>query len=302
MASCAETSRNTLDNKISYIPIISSKGAPLLLAVEAMLNDSISGYFTIDTGMPPTGVILDSTFFYDNFDTTKLKFKFSDNNGYSYYEGEIPITIGNVKFEGRSIAVRDFKSKIHPEYPYVGLLGVDPFLDRYTIIDMDNSRIAFVDSIEIDSSYISLPMHTTELDPPDFNRKYISVKGFMDNKGSEKEGLFVFDTGCQPLGLIIKPSFLEDVPMNNTRIEQNRLVQDIDSLQLGTIKINRVSVGKPLHPAEVARFEKTTLLFGDGVIGMPLIIRFNIIMDYKHNRIYLKPSKYFDVDLKELYR
>lgn len=290
--------RSDANDSIPYIPLITLGDVPLYLGVEVSFNDSISGNFILDTGAPANGLIIDSAFFFDNIDFSKLeRQELNLSTPYcAYYKGDVSLSVGDISYHIEDVFVKDYKSmaKMVKGYPYIGLIGEDLFLDKYTILDVDNKKISFVDSLVIDSSYTAVPMYSLDTKKEWPNRKMIKINGFKDNQGNVKAGRFILDTGCSPLSVFMKSGFGQDIVMDNSWKSQSRLICNVDSLRIGTMSIDNVTIGKPLHSSEIAWLEMN-LRSADGVIGMPLIVRFNMILDYKH----LKPSKYFDADISQ---
>lgn len=294
--------RSDANDSIPYIPLITLGDVPLYLGVEVSFNDSISGNFILDTGAPANGLIIDSAFFFDNIDVSKLERQdLKRATPYcAYYKGDMVLSVGGISYHIEDVFVKDYKymAKMVKGYPYIGLIGEDIFLDKYTILDIDNKKIAFMDSLVIDSSYMAVAMYPPDTNTEWPNRKMIKITGFKDNEGNIKTGRFIFDTGCSPLSVFMKSDFGQDVVIDNSWESQSRLICNVDSLRIGAMNIDNVMIGKPLHSSEIAWLE-TNLRSGDGLIGMPLIVRFNMILDYKHNILYFKPSKYFDADISQ---
>lgn len=299
LISCSGIAKNDIDtnytiDSVAYLPMYGDGEYPVFaVTVEGIVNDGASGYFKLDTGMKAGVVQLDSTFFYNNVGTTNMVFQGITQRG-SYYKGEIKIRIGSDSFLINEIFVENYKHTRGEGYPLVGLLGNAPFLDKYTILDIDNNRIAFTDSLMIDSSYTAIQLHPLKGTnvPEDF--KYVQVEGFKDKDNSSKTGYFLFDTGNELSGIHLKTSFGDNISIKSVKEEGGSLMWNMDWIEMPPVRIKNVSARMIKRKGN--RFE--VLKGMDGLVGMPLILKFNLILDYKHNILYLKPSKYFNTDFE----
>ena len=289
----SNTVDNNPDDSIVY-EMLSAGDSAILFVTKACINDSVYGEFILDTGYNSEKMIFDSTFFYNHVDTTNLvrvKPKYKQFYWQAFYEGEVNIRIADHSFKVTKIEVTN---RYRDNYMGIGLIGAGAFLNKMTIIDFDKNRIAFVDTLRIDSSYTAIPLYPPrERHKDNGTQKFVEIDGFVDNKGEKQQGRFLFDTGSWVTGLRLKMDFEKSLglPLENAVIKKNDLMWRIDSLFIDSIQINKVPVRRTHKPQRFDRYD--ALAGGDGLLGMPLIKRFNIILDYKNDILYLKPNKWF---------
>jgi hypothetical protein len=282
---------------IAFIPLIEDPNPYNLIKVNAKVNNSKQAPFILDSGTAGSIIVIDSVFFYNNVDTANLirvKPKFSMYYWQAFYDGKILVCIGEHKFYVSHIEVCNMKRFYSYDEIY-GLIGEDIFLNKITLIDFDENKIAFVDTLTVDSVYKKMPLFPPRVlskSKNTINQKFVEVDGFY-KKNIKEKGLFLFDTGHWPTGLQLKNSYAKDIQMKNKIIKENNFMWRIDSLCIGnSINVNKVPVRKVIN-ADLDRYE--ALEGGDGLMGMALIKRFNIVLDYKNNMLYLKPNKWFSI-------
>ena len=274
-----------------YLPIANDRDR---ISVKATVMNCPDAYFRLDTGTNGR-IIIDSTFFYKNIDTTNLKRvspKYKMYYWRTYYEGNIPVKIGNNVFYYKRVEVNNQRRHYsNLNYDLIGLIGEEAFLNKISVIDFDKNEIAFFDSITIDSTYYAIPLYSlNENLHHNRNQKFINVEGFKTKNGNKKKAYFLFDTGCGQYAIMMKTSFAKDLKLPAKRetlhgTRESHYRWGIDSLALGAVKMYHVPV-RSVTKDSFDYFE--ALEGGDGLFGMPLIRRFNIILDYKKNVLYLK--------------
>jgi hypothetical protein len=275
---CNGQDKDTLE----YVPIADYSN---YIIVKASINGSTEGCFLLDTGLTSGRMQIDSAFFYNNIDTTdlvRINPKFKMYYWQAFYKGNILVNIGSRYFYVNEIEVNN-QAKTHRD----GLIGVEAFLNKVTIVDFDKKRIAFVDSISVDSSCIVVPLLPPKIrNKLNANQKFIEVDGFLDKMGRRKTGRFLLDTGCIPLGFILKESYvntLDTSRFNGDRYQDPLLISNLD---IGTVSIMLRKKNKDLSSIKI-----DAIVGGDGVAGMMLLRKYNFIADYKKNVLYLKPNK-----------
>jgi hypothetical protein len=265
-----------------------------LIVIEACINNENSGNFVLDTGMG-NNIIIDSTFFYNNIDTTNLvrvKPDFKMWYWQAFYKGELNIAFGNCTISTNKIEVRNNNMyKFGKDRNLTGLIDVRAFRNKITYVDFDNERIAFSDTLIADSSYTAIPMK-----PPrvlsDVNpyQRFIEIGGFTNKSGQKKHGLFLLDTGHWRTGIQLKRGYAKNLMKGKLTDKEDCWMWRIDNMNIGKITINKVPV-RFVKEDLADRYD--ALSGGDGVSGMVLIKRFNLIIDYKENILYIKPNKWF---------
>lgn len=300
LLSCSANTKTDTKTKenLAYVPLWGQ--APCSgIRTEAFVNDTISGIFILDTGGPQNGDMqMDSTFFFKNINIAdfeqEVQNKIPTGRWVAKNDCAISVNIGNNTFFVKSIIVENYKRKYGEKYPFTGIIGETPFLDKYTVLDMENGKIAFADTLAIDSAYTAVPFVLNKV-----GQRLVKIEGQKDNSGKEIVGTFLFDTGNMSSGLHLKRSFAENIRMDMPQKEGSSLYWRSDSIKMGIFILNNVLVRKSTLPLNQNRFEH--IIDGNGLIGMHILFKFNMILDYKHNVLYLKPNKYFNEDYQEIF-
>jgi len=278
------------------IPYLSFQETPFIV-VEAILDNGVKGLLALDSGTSSDKITLDSAFFYDNVDISKFtcqKPKFKTVFFREIYTGDMSINIGGNSFIVNEIEVRKYKATSIRK----GLVGNKAFLDKITIINFEEKLIAFVDSLAVDSSYKAIPMYPPRnKDTQHSTQKFIEVSGLRDKHGKPRQARFLFDLGCTNAGLSVKNTFIKDIVNEKKNVTNQVSIGydeslnkgtkwEIDSLFIGDIMLNNVSM--KAHSKEYDPLEALTS--GDGLLGLDILRRFHLIVDYKNNILYLKPN------------
>jgi hypothetical protein len=300
--SCVYSEIKTLSDPVSFVEFTEDTVTHNWIVVKASINCNADENFMLDTGGNDV-ISIDSAYFFDHFKTDDYTFEPPRIKMWyweSYVKGDFVINIGNHTFTAHKLHLYNF-SKKHIE-SLKGLIGYAPFENKMTIIDYDNKKIAFCDTLAIDSTYFSLKFQPARV-ITEHNRhlRFLDIKGFKDKKGNPVPGLFLFDTGNTLSGLLMKRSFglkiknekknLKKVPaalLGNNEYVYNWSFK-LDSISIGNINL----LGVPAR-YEVDAFDRIDALTGaDGLLGLVLLRAFNMVIDYKNNIFYYKPNKSF---------
>ncbi|MDR0506925.1 MAG: retropepsin-like domain-containing protein [Dysgonamonadaceae bacterium] len=263
--------------------------------------NGISGRADLDSGYGHE-IVIDSTFFFQKlFETAKFIYSPPPFKMYywtAYYSGNLTIRYGKYSLNVTKFKVYNLKDG-YGCTNIDAIVGDSIFENKITLIDYDNNKIAFVDTVIVDSSYIALPMYNR--DHKGCNHKNIRIDGFRTNDNRTKSGLFLIDFGTTHGGIIMKRDFAHNLLLDIKHADILRSIhsygeQDyrwrIDSLQMGTFLLNNVPARRVKNDKG---YDRIDMIDGaDGLIGLALLKRFNMILDYKHNILYLKPNKYFE--------
>jgi hypothetical protein len=294
---------DTLDIKdtLSYLPFVTDTLGRFI--VQASVNNGI-GNFYLDTGTSDSLIIIDSTFFYNHIDTTGLvrgKPFIAPPRWTVLYRGNTTVVIGNNIFHADKIRIYDSGMYLKKGDNVVGVIGRCFLKDKIMVVDFDRNRMAFADYLQVDTSYVAVPL----LPPLNYdekyteNDKYVEVSGFVNSKGKPLKGRFLFDTGHYGVGLVLKGDLAKAVAAKTPIIKKDPvrknvnalLVWSADSLNIATINIGNILVWKTIQEGGIyGPIMYDMLEGGDGLLGMEVIKRFNFIADYKNNILYLKPN------------
>ncbi|GHS86715.1 hypothetical protein FACS1894201_07700 [Bacteroidia bacterium] len=280
-----------------------TQSAPI--KIKAFVNDSIEGLFVLDNGS--STCTLDSAFFYDNFDTSQYKiWKKHRSLWFEYGIGDIKFSIGDHVFSTQ----HSFTIKNLHEQGRAGIIGIEAFQDKVTVINFDENRIAFLDSFTIPSDYHKIRLYSPHPDTMKYlkHSKYIEVSGFKDIKNEELTGQFLFDLGSSGGGLSSTHKFFKKIQKDTSKITMgySKLVQSqskfnnqtyyMDSLYFDSqIKLCDVPIAIKFHPNDRAYDPLDQLKYGDGLLGLKILSQFNLIYDAPNDLLYVKPNKnYFE--------
>jgi hypothetical protein len=277
-----------------------------LISLEASINNSIPGNFALASGLEDK-IIVDSAFFYHHVDTsnlTRITPPLSEDYWQAFYEGEVAVVIGEHRFQTRKIEVRNQWSRYKyqaQDYCLTGIIGAGVFRDKITIVDWDSKHIAFADTFSVDTSYSAVPLLPPKtLTETNSDQRFIEIDGLTDKKGDKKKGYFLFDTGASSFDLVLKSSYAQHILFDVQHptpadSRYNRGAKDwvwlALSLNIGTIRLNKSIDIRSLKDDIEDNLEQL-LTGGDGIIGMGIMKKYNFILDYKRNILYLKRNNW----------
>jgi Aspartyl protease len=172
-----------------------------------------------------------------------------------------------------------------------GLIGFNIFQNNILEIDFDNKLLII---------HNKLPEKVSAYAPIEFKQTtgglYIPVT--INNGKKKSTGWYFFDTGADN-ALTFDSKFAARESMYNTMkvigqtgiaSSENKIIKaavlEVPEVQIANFRIENT-------PALLAEESNAEAVFEDGVIGIGLQSRFNIIIDYPNSKMYLKPSKYF---------
>lgn len=172
-----------------------------------------------------------------------------------------------------------------------GLIGFNVFQNKVLEIDFDNELLIVQNSLpEKAKTYAQIEFKQTT------GGLYIPIK--INNGRNESKGWYFFDTGADN-ALTFDSKFAKREGFSNTMkvigkagiaSSESRIISaavlEVPEVSIADFKIKNV-------PTLLAEESNAEAKFEDGVIGIGLQSRFNFIIDYPSNKMYLKPSKYF---------
>lgn len=281
LTSCAHLKNSKLVSEIEApvkIPFTISKANNIIF--HAILNhkDTLNLFF--DTGgtalVLKTSAITERTSLLtdSNPDSTELL--------YNPYEERNALTIGGLCWEELAV----FPSRVGPEEAD-GHFGWDLFKNKVVEIDYDNQFISVSDDlVKSTESYSKLRI--------EYTHTLFCIEVTISVKGENYKARYLFDTGFQRAVILDKDlrkknKFPQDLPVikesklrNGAGEEFVNYVVNVDEIKFGKNNVKNVPV-QLLSTPNPARF-KTHILGGE------LLKRFNTILDFKNNYVYLKPN------------
>jgi hypothetical protein len=276
------------------------------LVVRASCNGSEKEYFILDSGYASDQIMLDSAYFYESVNADKLepvKPKFRMNYWNTFYKGEVNVNIAGRSFcldSAKVDVTSQFQEKNKYRYPkLLGMLGVDVFLNKMTILNFKENLIAFIDTLNTDfdiNNFIVVDLvQARTITKINKDYRFISIEGFETKNGTKKKGLFLLDIGCRSSELVMKSSFGKDIKYEKQESQKSVFtfgaydwVWRSDTLILGdSFKTNNIEVSVCKLPPGQEKLEM--LDGGDGVLGLSFFKKFDIVIfDFINNKLYLK--------------
>jgi Aspartyl protease len=178
-----------------------------------------------------------------------------------------------------------------------GLIGFNVFQGKVLEIDFDSQQLLIHNKRpEKVKDYTQIPFKQTT------GGMYIPIT--LDNGTKKCTGWYFFDTGAD-FDLSIDSKFGVKENLFNTMLKigtvgvastGNKVLQ-VDKLQAPFIKIGNYQLNNV--PVLLGKESYAESAVEDGVIGIGLQKRFNMIIDYPNSIIYLKPNKYYTESFKK---
>jgi len=290
-------------SNLVYHPIKEISGR---FCAEVSINGSLKEFLILDSGMSSGLIMLDSAYFYDNIYNNELELLDIDYNMIYYqkfYKGLLSVEVSNNNFmtEFAKIEVNTRFQELNKirNPKLMGMLGVDIFSEKITIINFKDSLIAISDTLIVDfdlKDFVIVNLERArEIKKGNKDWRYLKFEGFITKDNKVKNGLFLLDTGNSRNEMVMKSSFGKDLQYDKkeTLISgYNMGAEDwlwkSDTLILGNIfKTHNVEIAISKLPESHDWVEG--LSGGDGLIGLTFLKKFDIvILDYKNDKLYLK--------------
>lgn len=277
---------------IDYIKFYHDRGK-YTICIDALLQDSTSCSLGLDSASP-WDLILDSTFFFNNF--SDVQFTLLDNHS-PIYGGEVKVDINHITYTANKILVLNLKNN-NVNIKLDGIIGAKLFESKITYIDFTKRKIAFEDYLIVDSSYTAIPMSRAN------NDKFRSIKmhGFKDIYNHNLELNLVVDIANLTSGVALKKDIVISNPKRRSKKINMRFGASpftdydlwlTDSLSLGNFSLNNIKTSQSTN----RQYDNLRdLSYSDGLLGMPVLKFFDIILDYKSDSLYVKPNLYYYSD------
>ena len=179
-----------------------------------------------------------------------------------------------------------------------GMLGWNMFDGKVLEIDYDNHiMIAHTKRPEISKEYAEFKM--------EFMKEHFCIDIEMEEESQKYMNRYLFDSGYQRAVMLdddlLKSSNFpkESLPVINETIMKNSRNEEIPII---TVLGDKFHFGKYILknvPSQINSYNKPSG-FTTHILGNEVLKRFNTILDFQENIVYLKPSKYYHVDYTEL--
>ena len=248
----------------------------------------------LDTGATAFGLVLDSASF-ARLDTSLFSRKPQPMELAFYraeYIGDVCIAIGeNVPLTYQDMKVLVFEESRMPtrnlarNFEVIGIIGYPLFDNRITSIDFDNNTLCFLDSLPKTEWFTPIKLTKSES-----GFRFMEVEG-LPIVQRNKPASVVFDTG-NLWGIILKKEFVRQYP-SYSEVQWYGMSEYVrwraDSVTIGGLTLNNV----PLRFDRNGVGKEYTVEIGEGLMGMAVMKRFNLIIDFHSNILYIKPNHYF---------
>lgn len=198
------------------------------------------------------------------------------------------LQIGNLTWENREIYPVDVSPKGTD-----GHFGWNLFNGRVVEIDYDQGILIVHSSLdEIPKTYTKLPL--------EYTHTIFCITGKLVARGKKYKGRFLFDTGYQRAVLLDselakEQQFPKDLPVIKSTTLRNSAGQ---SFEVKIVNSDRLILGKYSGPNVPTQLLNTAnpARFKTHILGNEFLKRFNIILDFQNNFVYLTPNKLMEVD------
>ncbi len=284
----------------SQIESRESKVIPIKLLGNKTLVTVKIGKLTIpdimlDTGMPTDGVMIYNPAYRDSIELTKatevvIGGAGGGNPSKSLMLDSAELYLDNLKLTNQQVIV--LQSDIYKGFSTNGIIGNSIFGHYVTELDYDNNTMTLSDSLqkEIDEDWTITPVYFKNNRIPWIDI-YIAI-------GNEKPVLLsaYIDFAMEDnIVLLEKPDMKYTLPeLTDNKHLGTGLSGDIygrtgkiSMLNIGSYELNYLT-------ADIASSEvRSKQDNADAIIGSGVLTRFNIILDYKYKKLYLKPNHHF---------
>jgi hypothetical protein len=264
--------------------------------IPTLVNGSRPLDLILDTGMRFDGVYLFSAELAKEIDMTgaievKVPGAGSGEASTAQMIERGTLTFGDVTVDSQRVIIS--QSPHTQKFTTDGVIGWNLF-GHYTVeIDYDQARITLHDTtaLHLDSTWTSLPI-VLKKDLPFLECTVEVVKGEI-----VPITVYIDLASREALELLVKPDQRFSMPDSLKSVHLGTgLSGDIygnvgrsEHLWLGEFTLSDVPTA--FAPGEVRSKQQGA----DGILGNDCIRRFNVIFDYAHRRLHIRPSKYFAV-------
>ena len=254
------------------------------ISVNAVLNKKDSIKLMFDTGSVDFYLTKDAIKKYLNPKGLKLTMKdISDNN----------FNISNLNWQHQQIYPIETTAQGND-----GMFGWNAFDGKILEIDYDkNIMIAYSKLPKIGKEFEKFPM--------ELMKEHFCIYVDLENNGKKHKTRFLFDSGYQR-AIMLDNDILNE---NNLKIEEFKLIKETkmynsqnEEIPVRTVLLPKLHFGKYVLqsvPAQINSFNKPTG-FKTNFLGNEVLKRFNAILDFKNNAVYLKPNKNFNDKYAEI--
>jgi hypothetical protein len=223
--------------------------------------------------------------------TTILGDTTADNPILADVAEEITIAFGDLEFSGQTgIITRYISGLPNPWEGADGQISAAFFKNFVVAVNFDESRLTLTkpDRFQYTGKGQAVPMHTGPFD----SRTITAQVAVADDSPLDLE-LLVDLGGIYPLYLLVGsdgrislPADAEEAVLGVGFGADRGYLGHVSRLAIGGYAVENVLTAFKLAGEGAS-------VFGDTMIGMPLLQRFNLVFDYFHGRLFLEPNRAF---------
>jgi len=285
------------------------------IVVKTYIHGFLPFNFIFDTGAEHTIILKKEIAFYLNIEysksytllgsdlKTEIKAYLSKNIQYRFLNNTL-----NIKAKQDMLVLEEDYLRLD-EYtgvPIHGILGADAFANYVVSIDYDKKLI----TLTLAQDFKTMNLKGYDKVESTFHKKrpYFFIHSTL--KDTLRTQKMLVDCGAN-LGMVLYSKGLEEVDLPKIRIAGplgaglggmlEGSIGRIHTLQLGKFTFSNVISNFQILPDSVSE----NVRFRDGLLGNDMLDRFNLVINYIQEEIYIKPSrrfkKPFDVDRSGLY-
>ena len=281
------------DNQKYVIPFTFVNNKTILLA---KVGGSRPLRIILDSGMGWDGILIYNPDVRDsikliNPQSSNIAGAGKGNASSAVFADSMSFSIGDVEFKDQRIVV--LQNDSFKGFPTDGVVGYS-ILGHYAVeVNYDNFTMTLHESekLQIDSSWEAVSIFFK-----DNNIPWVNVKVVIENETPVSLSCYIDCASSETIELLLKPAQKFLIPKETKEVHLGRgLSGDIYGKTGKIVKVifgpfQLKDVTAAFAPAEVRSKQKGA----DGVIANNLLRRFNLIFDYAHLKLYIKPNSHFN--------
>jgi len=253
------------------------------IVIYAKINDMDSLRFMLDNGSSAT--IFDSTFWL-SLEKQNAPHFIQKSGNYDYYYCPTSLSLSDYTYfiDTIYVASEKYSHDFFSALSLKGMIGVELFNKSIVGVDFENQKIHISDhlpeNIQDYQKYDMVSLHK-QGDPYYHKMRFLTVDGLYDKKGEPVSSHFLIDLGSITNNL--------DYPScDNIDIEKSKSMAS-DTTSMIYMLLNKYPMIEAVY---MDTFADTVHVdnFKNGVIGIDFLRHYNVIFDYPHNKLYLKPN------------
>jgi len=270
-----------------------------LIVFKATVNGQKTGTFIFDSG---AGVSVIDSAFASQAGVDLSVTATSEKTGMTYRKANISrLELQDMVISDLNIRAMDLQQlSLLTGHPVDGILGYELLKEMVAEVSYCKKSVSFFDP----SSY-HYRGRGEQLNVSFANNWPVVELTFSQNNGKIRKGKVLVDTGSMMPVSLNQPGFCDQTmpsPLSAGIMGTGPggVLGRIDKVSIGNLTVKNVYAGLPseINPEEVNPINKAVMDAGIGLIGGPLLCRFNLIFDYSRTRIIFEPTCYVDYQFR----